>query len=175
MRATVALVREVGYAGLTIEEIARRAGVAKTTIYRRWENKGLLVYEAIFTRTESAPLPETGSFEGDLRVAVANLVAEFSSPEAAAALPGLLADFGRDTRLRQLIRERFLPPARGYVGAILERARERGEIGEEVSGDVVFEALGGAVFFRTVIVGEPPSERIIDELVELVLNGVRPA
>jgi AcrR family transcriptional regulator len=170
--ATLALLREGGYAGLTIEAVARRAAVAKTTIYRRWQSKGLLVYEAVFTRSESAPLPETGAFESDLRVAVTNLVAEYSAPEAGAALPGLLADFGSDPLLRQLIREHFLPLARAYLAAIFAPARARGEIRVDAPVDMVFDALVGAVFFRT-LTGETPPSGGVDELVALVMKGVR--
>lgn len=172
LAATRELLREVGYARLAVEAVARRAGVAKTTIYRRWESKGLLVYDAVFTQTERASLPESGRLEGDLRVAVANVVVEFSAPEAVAALPGLLADFGSDPRLRQLIRERFLPPARAYLAAIFERARERDEVSEQAPVQLVFEALLGAVFLRAVLAEEPLSEELVDQLVALVLEGV---
>lgn len=171
--ATRALLREGGYAGLTIEAVARRAGVAKTTVYRRWQSKGLLVYEAVLTRSEHAPLPEMGSFAADLRVAVANLVVEFSAPEAGAALPGLLADFGADPGLRQMIRERFLPPARAYLAALFARARARAEVREDAPVDIVFDALVGAVFFRTALAGGTLPAGDVDELVALVVRGVR--
>ena len=173
LAATIELVRDVGYAGLTIEGVARRAGVSKATIYRWWENKGLLVYEAVFTRVESGPLPDTGNVEDDLRILVEGLVEEFSTPEAAAAMLGLLADFSSDDRLRELIRERFLLPSRTLVGAVLQRAVERGQICADVPIDVMLDALAGAVFFRVVLVGEDLVDEVVEDLVKLTLRGVR--
>ena len=170
--ATVALLREGGYGRVSIEAIARRAGVARATIYRRWDNKALLVYEAVFTRTETAPLPDTGELRDDLRAVVGNLLAEFAAPEAVAALPGLLADFDAEERVRRAIREQFLPRAREYLGAVLERARDRGELDEDAPLDVVFDALAGAVFFRGSLAGEPLDDGLADRLVALTVRGV---
>ena len=157
---------------MTIEGVARRAGVAKTTVYRRWPNKGLLVFEAVFTRTETAPLPETGSFAGDLRAMLVRLVEEFSTPEAVATMPGLLADFGSDPELRSLIQQRFLPPARDYWGQILQQAVEGREVREDASLDTTFHTLNGAIFSRIVLAGEQADDSFIDELAHLILVGL---
>ena len=172
LAATVERLRDGGYGALTIEGVARTAGVGKSTIYRRWENKGLLVYEALFHRPDSEPFPDTGTLAGDLRLAVAGLVAEYSSPDAIAALPGLLADFGADERLRSLIRDRFLNPVRAQVVTIFERAVERGEMRTDVQVDLVVDALAGGVFFRVALAGEDLEEGTADALVEFALRGV---
>jgi len=172
LAATVERLRDGGYGALTIEGVARTAGVGKSTIYRRWENKGLLVYEALFHRPDSEPFLDTGTLAGDLRLAVDGLVAEYSSPDAIAALPGLLADFGADERLRSLIRDRFLNPVRAQVVTIFERAVERGEARTDVQVDLVVDALAGGVFFRVALAGEDLEEGTADALVEFALRGV---
>ncbi|MGI9659843.1 MAG: TetR/AcrR family transcriptional regulator [Gaiellaceae bacterium] len=172
LAATTELLREVGYRDLTMEGVARRAGVAKTTVYRRWESKSLLVFEAVFTRTESEPPPNTGTFEGDLRVMIARLVEEFSTPEAVATIPGLLADFGGDPMLRAQIQDRFLPPARDYWAGMLTEAIDRGEVRGDATVDASFHVLNGAVFSRIVLGGEIADQAFADELAELVLSGL---
>lgn len=170
--ATTRLLLEVGYRHLTIEEIARRAGVSKATIYRWWESKGLLVYEAVFTETQSAPLPDTGDLASDLRALLRSLVAEFTSPAGLAATPGLLADFGGDARLREMIRGRFVDPAREYVATVLERAVARGETVADPPIDLVLDQLAGTVFWRIVMVGAAITDEDIDRMVRLILKGV---
>ncbi|WSR03839.1 TetR/AcrR family transcriptional regulator [Streptomyces sp. NBC_01210] len=90
-------VRHPGLFGSTsIGAMAARAGVGKDTIYRRWAGKRQLVFEAVFTTTDHTPNPDTGNLAGDLTVLPQGLVEEFHAPAAAAALPGLLADFAAD-------------------------------------------------------------------------------
>jgi len=170
--ATSELLVEAGYRHLTIESVARRAGVSKATIYRWWESKGLLVYEAVFTETQSAPLPDTGDLASDLRALLRSLVAEFTSPAGLAATPGLLADFGGDARLRELIRGRFVDPAREYVATVLERAIARGETVADPPIDLVLDQLAGTVFWRIVMVGASITDEDIDRMVRLILKGV---
>ncbi|MFD9379756.1 helix-turn-helix domain-containing protein [Streptomyces sp. NPDC059999] len=95
---------EVGYAATSIGAVAARAGVGKDTIYRRWPGKAELVFEAVFTTTDDAPAPNIGTLTGDLTVLLQGLVDEFHAPAAAAALPGLLADFAADPELKARIR-----------------------------------------------------------------------
>ena len=170
--ATSELLVEAGYRHLTIEEVARRAGVSKATIYRWWESKGLLVYEAVFAETQSTPLPDTGDLASDLRALLENLIAEFTSPAGLAATPGLLADFGSDARLRELIRGRFIDPARVYLTSVLERAIARGDTVADAPIDLVLDQLAGTVFWRIVVVGASITDEDIDRMVRLILKGV---
>lgn len=75
--ATSALVAEVGYAATSIGAVAARAGVGKDTVYRRWSGKAELVFEAVFTTTDDAPIPDTGTLTGDLAVLLESLVDEY--------------------------------------------------------------------------------------------------
>ena len=170
--ATCALLRDVGYARLSMDAIARRAGVARGTLYRRWHSKALLVYEAVFTRTEAAPFPDTGGLEGDLRAIVWSLLDEFAAPEAVAALPGLLADLDADQRLRRAITEQFLPPAREYLMQVFARAQARGEVAAHAPVREVFDALAGAVFVRALFTEGPLDDELGEALVALMLRGV---
>ncbi|MDG9710620.1 TetR/AcrR family transcriptional regulator [Streptomyces sp. DH10] len=172
LTATAELVAELGYAATSIGAVAARAGVGKDTIYRRWPGKAELVYEAVFTQTEAAPAPDTGSLTGDLTALLEALIQEFSTPAAAAALPGLLADFAASPELQVRIRSDFLAPAKYGLVPVFDRAVQRGEVNPGLPVDLVLDTLAGAVFFHVGLVGEQPSRRLATQLAAIVGRGI---
>jgi len=170
--ATVELLTEVGYAATSIGAVAARAGVGKDTIYRRWSGKPELVFEAVFTTTDHAPNPDTGTLSGDLAVLLQGLVDEFHAPAAAAALPGLLADFASDPALKARIRSDFLAPSKERLLIVFERAVLRGEIAASTPMDLVLDMLAGAVFFHIGLVGEQPAPQLAGQLAAVVAKGI---
>ncbi|MFF5705239.1 TetR/AcrR family transcriptional regulator [Streptomyces sp. NPDC012794] len=170
--ATAELVAEAGYAATSIGAVAARAGVGKDTIYRRWPGKPELVFEAVFATTDDAPPPDTGTLAGDLTLLVQGLVDEFRAPAAAAALPGLLADFAADPELKARIRGDFLAPAKQRLLVVFERAALRGEIAPETPVDLVLDTLAGAVFFHIGLVGEHPDPQLPARLAAVVAQGI---
>ncbi|SDN40400.1 TetR/AcrR family transcriptional regulator [Streptomyces wuyuanensis] len=174
LAAAADLVTETGYAAMSLGAVATRARVGKDTIYRRWSGKAELVYEAVFTTTDTAPVPDTGTLESDLTVLVQQLIDEFSAPPAAAALPGLLADFAAAPQLRARIRSAFLAPAKQRLASVFERAQARGEMGLSVETDLVLDALVGTVFFRMGILGEPASLQLARSVARIAAKGIEP-
>ncbi|MFC9660045.1 TetR/AcrR family transcriptional regulator [Nocardia sp. NPDC127606] len=172
LEAAEQLVVDIGYSATSVTAIAARAGVGKDTIYRRWSGKPELIYEALFTRVDMGPVPDEGAVEADVTVLVAALIAEFSAPAAAAALPGLLADFAADPKLRAVLRDSFLAPAKLRMIEIFERARARGEVGEDVAVELVLDTVAGAVFFHLGVLGEPVTAELADRLARIVTAGV---
>ncbi|MFF5447551.1 TetR/AcrR family transcriptional regulator [Streptomyces sp. NPDC012888] len=172
IQAAAELVTESGYAAMSMGAVAARAGVGKDTVYRRWSGKPELVYEAVFTSTDTAVLPDTGTLEGDLTAVVQSLVDEFSAPAAAAALPGLLADFAATPELRATIRSRFLQPAKQRLTVVFERAERRGETGAQLPVDLVLDMLAGAVFFHLGVVGERPGPDLARQIAAIVVKGI---
>ncbi|MEU3749361.1 MULTISPECIES: TetR/AcrR family transcriptional regulator [Streptomyces] len=170
--ATAKLVVEVGYAATSIGAVAARAGVGKDTIYRRWAGKPELVFEAVFTTTDDAPAPDTGTLTGDLTAMLQGLIDEFHAPAAAAALPGLLADFAADPELQARIRGDFLAPSKQRLLVVFERAASRGEIAAETPVDLVLDTLAGAVLFHVGLVGERPHQQLAATLATVVANGI---
>ncbi|MFJ7154513.1 TetR/AcrR family transcriptional regulator [Streptomyces sp. NPDC101118] len=170
--AVTELVIEVGYAATSIGAVAARAGVGKDTVYRRWRGKPELVFEALFTTTDHAPVPDTGTLTADLTALVQSLVDEFHAPAAAAALPGLLADFAADPVLQARIRSDFLAPSKERLQIVFERAVTRGEIAAGTPVDLVLDTLAGAVFFHVGLVGERPDPRLAGRLAAVIVEGV---
>ncbi len=170
--ATTELLVEVGYAATSIGAVAARAGVGKDTVYRRWRGKPELVFEAVFTTTDDAPVPDTGTLAGDLTVLLQGLVDEFHAPAAAAALPGLLADFAADPVLKARIRSDFLAPSKERLVIVFERAVARGEIAAGTPVDLVLDTLAGSVFFHVGLIGEHPDPRLAGRLAAVISQGI---
>src|SRR4029078_12720047 len=109
----IALLEEVGYADLTIEAVAQRAGVGHTSIYRRWPSKPYMVHEVVFP--DLPPTPEwstDGPFADTLHAFATNVIDTLSRPEVRAALPGILADAQTDPELGRRLGSRFEPGLR---------------------------------------------------------------
>ncbi|WP_256098426.1 TetR/AcrR family transcriptional regulator [Streptomyces agglomeratus] len=172
LTAATELVTDVGYAAASIGAVAARAGVGKDTVYRRWSCKAELVYEAVFTEAEACLVPDTGSLTGDLTALLEALIQEFSAPAAAAALPGLLADFAANPELQARIRSEFLAPAKDGLVAVFERAVQRGDTDPNVPVDLVLDTLAGAVFFHIGLVGVQPSRQLAAQLAAIVGRGI---
>ncbi|MEU6431346.1 TetR/AcrR family transcriptional regulator [Microbispora sp. NPDC046973] len=172
LNAALRLLAEKGYEGLTIEGVAERSGVNKTTIYRWWPSKAALLGTALVeARALDFDVPDTGSLRGDLHalldglarllttppaadIAVAALGAAANSPELAEAARGLFAD--------RFARER----------PIFERARERGEIGDSADPMMIMDLLAGAVWLRVVFRQLPLDDGFTERAVNAVLDGV---
>ncbi|MEV5463321.1 TetR-like C-terminal domain-containing protein [Streptomyces cellulosae] len=97
---------------------------------------------------------------------------EFSAPAAAAALPGLLADFAANPELQARIQSEFLAPAKAGLMAVFERAAQRGETDPGLPVDLVLDTLAGAVFFHVGLVGEQPSAQLAAQLAAIVGRGI---
>src|SRR6201992_2010275 len=113
LAATVDLLAERGLAAMSIEEVAARAGVGKTTIYRRWTSKGLLALDAfVISFRAEQPLPDTGTLRGDLLSALHAWVRAVTQTAMGPMLTGLIAEAQHDPELRGAWRGRGRAPPR---------------------------------------------------------------
>jgi len=175
LRATVDLLVEEGYEGLSIEGVAARAGVGKTTIYRRWPSKAELVVAAI--KLTKAPVePGSPTLEESTRDALARILGGFtrsmSHTGSGKMLAGLVAEMARNPELAQTVRVGLLEQRRSIVYAILERGIERGEVRATIDPELVADLLGGAVVTRVLLTGGPVTPRFVRGVVDTVLEGI---
>jgi AcrR family transcriptional regulator len=171
--AAVSLLDERGLAGMSIEEVAARAGVSKATIYRRWPSKGLLALDAFVGQFQSRqPQPDTGSLRGDLRAALGSWVEAVTTTPAGRMLRGLIAEAQHDDSLRTAWRDRVLEPLRVRHRALLDRAIARGEIQADVDQEVVLDLFFGAAQHRLLLGHLPLSEDFINRVVDIILDGI---
>lgn len=169
--ATLELLGEVGFEGLTIDAVAVRAGVNKTTVYRSWPSKDALAARAI---TESDlldfPIPDTGSLRGDLEAlawAINSLLVDGPGRGIARAL--LAAPNQAATRE---VAERFFADRLGREQPIFERARARGELDEDIGAERLMDLLAGALWFRLLVRDVGADRDDIRALVHAIVAGV---
>ena len=173
LTATVDLLAERGLAAMSIEEVAARAGVGKTTIYRRWPSKGLLALDAfVDSFREEQPLPDTGTLRGDLLSALHAWVRAVTQTPMGPMLTGLIAEAQHDPELRGAWRDRVLEPLRVQHRVMLDRAMARGEIAASVDRDVVLDLFFGAAEHRLLLGHLPMTGEFIAEVVNVILAGL---
>jgi AcrR family transcriptional regulator len=170
--ATIQLLSEVGFAATTVEAVAARAGVGKATVYRRWPSKVPLVIEAMDTRAiEQLPLPQTGSVRGDLTEFLIGLAETLSGPDGRLVAP-LLAEISRNEVLAEAFRRDLVAPRRAVMEELLREGTARGELRPDLDVDLALDALGGTLFQRLLILGEPVDRELVERLVDQLLQGI---
>ena len=167
LQAALELVVEDGLRGTTIEGIAARAGVGKTTIYRRWRTKEELFMEALQAIAFALPDPDTGSLRGDVEAIIAfNL--EHATRNAALLMPRLMVEAADDPDLFAVMQQVLVEPRREVLRTILRRAVERGEMREDVDPEVAIDLLIGPFIYAVLVTGA--DLQAVAERVQPVLN-----
>ena len=171
LEVALRLLREEGYTRMSVDGVAEEAGVSKPTIYRRWASKADLATAALRTLQLQEPEVDTGSTLGDLTRTLENFCRSLMRPNGMSLIGTVLAEEGHTPELIGLFRERLVAPRRAKVRAILEKARERGEIRAGVELDGAVNMLIGAFYARYLIDSRIP-EYYARQLVEIVWRGI---
>ncbi|WP_336207908.1 TetR/AcrR family transcriptional regulator [Nonomuraea sp. LPB2021202275-12-8] len=170
--ATLRLVAERGYGGLTVEGVAERSGVNKTTIYRWWPSKAALLGAALVEADVLGFEPsDTGSLRGDLVALVEGIGRLLTEPPARDVA---VAALGAAVEHPELDARRFFTDRFAREREIFERAVRRGELAESADPLLIVDLLAGAVWIRSVFRGLPLQEGFAAEAVSAVLDGVTP-
>ncbi|MEW2403238.1 TetR/AcrR family transcriptional regulator [Streptomyces sp. NPDC046862] len=185
LEATRAALVELGWSKLTLGDVATRAGVAKTTLYRRWAGKNELVVDAVAELFDELRLPDSGSLAADIQGVVLQFAAILDRPEAKSGLMAVIAEATRDDALRARIRASIVDRQKRLVLEGRVRAQARGELPAEEdpvsasrTADLIFDMVAGAVVHRTLVSAEPVTEdwaRGFAQILLLGLTGTRPA
>ncbi|MGW3570633.1 TetR/AcrR family transcriptional regulator [Streptomyces sp. NPDC000941] len=177
--ATRAALVELGWSKLTMGDVAARAGVAKTTLYRRWTNKSELVVDAVAALLdEQLELPDLGSLRADVEETVLRFAALLTRPEAGTSLMAVVAEATRDEALRERIRTTIVNRQKRLVLLGRERAQARGELPRESdpaaaarTADMIFDVIAGAVMHRTLVSADPVDAPWARDFAEVLLCG----
>jgi AcrR family transcriptional regulator len=168
--ATLSLLEEHGYAGLTMAGIADRAGVSSATLYRRYSSKEELVVGALATLVPDRPPLDTGSLEGDLRQTL-HRIAEGMSGDPGRLLLGLAGEVIRHPALAEAARVRLRLPMHENLTAMLDRAARRGEIPQGADAPAAIALIVGPLHYW-LFSGETISPTVVETLVPMVLRAL---
>jgi len=173
LAATAAELSERGFAAMTIEDIATRSGVHKTTIYRRWSTLSQLVADAaVEVSATTVPIPDTGSIEFDLREMARSIVALVTSESGGALVAALFSDAVRTPEVARLKRE-FYSARYELADIVVHRAVERGEISEKVSAADLLAAVAAPIYYRLLVADLPVDQSVADRAAAGALAAAR--
>ena len=171
LRATVDELVERGYADLSLEAIARRAGVNKATLYRRWGGREGLVLDAVeWYGVAQAEVPDTGAFDEDLRRWARSIRSMLVDPTAGALV---LAVFAGDRVATRPLRQRFWQSRLELVRPLVERAIRRGEIPADTDVDEVIRHVGAPLYYRFLVLVEPVTQDAADLAAAVTARAAR--
>lgn len=181
--ATRSALVELGWGGLTMGDVALRAGVAKTTLYRRWSNKNELVVDAVAVLFDELELPDRGSLRADVEGVVLSFAELLERPETKTSLMAVVAEATRDEALRARIRTAIVERQKHLVVEGRRRAQIRGELPPDPPGprgaaqaaravDLIFDVIAGAVVHRCLVSAERVTPVWARTLAALLLSGL---
>jgi AcrR family transcriptional regulator len=167
------LAEEGGVRALTVEAVAARSGVAKTTIYRHWRDKHELALDAVMIDVISRfdEPADVGDTRKELLTFINSVVKVLASPLYGPAMQGLTSEIATDPELARVYRERVVEPRIRQVSRVIERGIERGELRADTDGRLVHELLVGPIFYRLLFSGGRVDRRHATRVVDAVLDA----
>ncbi len=174
--ASIDLLVRDGYDRLSMEAVATEAGVGKATVYRRWSNKAELVIDAMATLKPAFEAIDSGSLDGDIEM----MIAASCSPHTERlmqVMASICSALPREPELLEAFRIRFTEPRIARITGILERARERGELGPDIDVAMAASLMPSLMLQRVLMTGQPAGRTYAEQVVSSVLLPVlgRPA
>lgn len=173
LEAAGELVAEAGVVGFNVEAVAKRAGVARTTIYRHWPDPNQLLFDTFSCMSMKPPPADTGDIRADLAAVYGHLAVAMADSEWGRMLPAMLDACFRDPSLQPLLKE-FTAARRQPTRAVLERAVERGQLPADVDIERLIDRIAGPIFYRFLVLQDPCSPAEVQQLVDDVLAARLP-
>ncbi len=172
--ATLELIAAGGVGDLRMEDVARRAGVGKAAIYRRYASKEELVADAVAALVEEITIPDTGSTRDDLVGLMRGAVTVYNDPLHAGVMRSLAGTLREQSELAHAIQQKNLTSRREALRAVLDRGVERGDLRADLDVELALDVLAGPLFYRLFITGGPLDEQLVDGIADLILRGFAP-
>jgi len=165
--ATLQVLADVGYDRLTMDAVASLAKASKATLYRRWNNKVSLVIEALHPKGEYV-VPDTGSLRGDLQEVFCGMGGLVDETEVA-RFASVLTAIARDKDFAEAFRRDVVGPKVALSQQIWQRAKERGELRDDIDLSLLEPALAGIVLHRVFIMGVQPDTDLITRVIDQII------
>ncbi|PCI05153.1 MAG: TetR family transcriptional regulator [Hyphomicrobiales bacterium] len=163
---------ETGYAVLRMDRIAKRAGVGKAALYRRWKSKRELAFEAVSaTALTITPIPDTGSFKDDVHAITRAFAIVLRHPLVRRILPDLHAERARSDELADLI-EQVTRDRRAQAIVLIERAIKRGELTEKTDRQLALDLLIAPLYWSSIVQRRIATKREINRIAKVVTASI---
>ena len=174
--ATRELLADGDVGSLTVEAVASRSGVAKTTIYRRWRDKWELALDAVMI--DMIPRFEKPVDVGDTRKELLTFINQVVRMQASApfgpAMQGLVSQIATDPELARVYRDQVVQPRMDQLTPVIERGIARGDLRPDTDVRLVHELLVGPIFYRLLFSGAPLTRNLGPRIVDAILAGFTP-
>ena len=167
LAATFQLLGEAGLSGVSVDEVSRRSGVAKTTIYRHWPSRSALLVDACSNLGARTQTPDTGTFKGDLTALTTYMAGRLRSERWAGILPSVIDAAERDPELAK-VHTRLHAGHMAPLYAVIDRAQKRGELSRDRDPSEIVASVVGPLFYRRWFSREPLDESFVKNIVEHV-------
>lgn len=165
---------EVGYGRLSIEAVARRAGVGKTAVYRRWSNKLEMVLEIVSAVAErSVPMPDTGSFSGDLQLLMFIVSKALRHRIASQIIPDLMAEAARNAKIAETLQRALRTHQQAVGDKIVGQAVARGELPVGTDAGLAVDMMLGPLYWRLAVSRTPIDDDYLEKLATAVMGALR--
>jgi len=165
---------EVGYGRLSIEAVARRAGVGKTAIYRRWSNKLEMVLEIVSAVAErSVPMPDTGSFASDLQLLMFIVSKALQHRIASQIIPDLMAEASRNPKIAETLQRALRTHQLAVGDKIVGGAVARGELPPDADPEIAVDMMLGPLYWRLAVSRMPIDDDYLEKLTGAVMGALR--
>jgi AcrR family transcriptional regulator len=168
MNASVEVLADKGPSGFTVDEVAARAGCGKATIYRRWPSRANLLLDTAHRMGLEPDLVDTGSARDDLVALMSQLGTKLRETPAGRIMPAVIAEASVNPEMRAVLGA-FVRDRRQRPRAVVIRGIERGQLRPDTDVELLLDLLGGTVFYRELVSGEPADEEFVGRLLDVVL------
>jgi AcrR family transcriptional regulator len=160
LQATLELLAEVGFDAMSIDAISVRAGVGKTTIYRRYASKAELVADAIESVREEIVIPDTGNLQDDIDALIQNAAQISLSPLGRQTVAMIISSASSNAQFAQIYWTKYLQPRRNTFAIVIKRAKARNEIPTDLDSDLIFDTMSAIMLYALIF--QPTSESWTD-------------
>ncbi|PZO42647.1 MAG: TetR family transcriptional regulator [Pseudanabaena frigida] len=154
LQAALELLGEVGFDGISIEAIASRAVVGKTTIYRRYSSKAELIADAIESIREEVLIPDTGNLTSDIDKLIENAAQISLNPLGRQTVSMIISSASSNSEFAQIYWKKYLQPRREAFDIVIERAKSRNEVPQDLDSGLVFDTMSGIMLYAMIF---PPT------------------
>ncbi|MGO8721394.1 MAG: TetR/AcrR family transcriptional regulator [Acidimicrobiales bacterium] len=173
--AAFAELAKSGYARMSMEAVARRAGVGKAALYRRWDSKDAMVIDLVARAVRDHALiqPDTGTLRGDVEAYIRATATQLSDPLVSRIAPDFLGESSRNPAVAAALREVIATPRREIAGALLSRAIRRGELPADLDHELALDLLVAPLGFRFLISRAPVDDDYLRRLAHATVAALK--